>query len=143
MKKYCTTMVLLIAVLHAGAQLKPFDASLISKDLIKHAGSVKREERIELDVRSTEKAYYKVHKVITIFNQEEIDELQFECYADQFHSLEDASIRLLDADGAVIHKYSKSDLNKMAYGGGLVPDGKLYFTQLKSSSYPVTMVTDY
>ncbi len=143
MKKYCTTIALFITVLPINAQLKPFDASTVPQNLVQHAHSVKREERIELDIKSADKAYYKVHQVITVFNEAGKDELQFEWFTDQFRSLEAVSIHLLDARGATIHKYSKSDLNKMAYGEGLIPDGKVYFTALNAPSYPLTIVTDF
>ena len=141
--KYCITIALLVASFPVLAQLKPFDASTVPQNLVQHARSVKREERIMLDVRSTDKAYYKVHRVITIFNEAGKNQLRFAWFPDQFESLEDVTIHLLDARGATLHKYSKSDLNKMAYGEGLVPDGKVYFTELNAPSYPVTVVTDF
>ena len=143
MKKYCTTIALFIGAFHVNAQLKPFDASLVPQSLRQHATSVKREERLELNVKSTDKAYFKVHRAVTIFGQAGDDELDFDYYADQFHSLEEASIEVLDERGVRLHKYNKSDMGKMATGSGLVPDGKMYFIRVSAPSYPLTIVTDY
>ncbi|MEO7534182.1 MAG: DUF3857 domain-containing protein [Ferruginibacter sp.] len=143
MKTIAFTIIQLVSLLSASAQLKVFDATTIPEDLKKNSYSVKRDERIEFEVKSIGKATYKVHQVITVLNERGKDELEFHEFADQFRSLESATIQLYDAHGKSLQKYKRSDLNKQTSGEGLVPDGKVYFIQFPTNSYPVTMEIDY
>jgi len=143
MKCFFTTSIILLCTLAAAAQLKPFDVLLLSPRLKQNARTIKREEKIELDVKAPDKAYYKIHKAITVFNDAAEEELNFFVYTDQFSSLNDASVAVYDAQGNKLHKYGKNDLSKQAVGDGLVPDGKLYYLSLTAASYPATIVTDY
>ena len=98
---------------------------------------------MEFEVKSIDKATYKVHKVVTILNENGKDELVFHEFSDQFRSLESASIQLFDSKGYSLQKYKRSDLSKQIAGEGLVPDGKVYFIELPSPNYPVTIQVDY
>ena len=57
--------------------------------------------------------------------------------------MESVAIQVFDSTGKSIHKYSKSDLTKQAFGSGLVPDGKVYFINTPCPGYPVTIQIDY
>ncbi len=143
MRRSLCSAAMLCMLLQAAAQSGIYDASTIPGQLKKNANSVKREEKIELDVKATGKAFYKVHKVVTILNEAGNEDLNFYVYADQFHSLEEAFIGVYDSKGVALHKYSRSDLLKQAVGEGLVPEGKLYYLKIPVPSYPVTIATDY
>lgn len=125
------------------AQLKPFDAATIPEALKKNAYSVKREERIEFEVKAINKATYKVHRVVTVFDEKGRDELLFRSYTDQFSSLESFAIQIFDSRGASIKKYKRSDLAVQIAGEGLVPDGKVYYLDIPVQTYPVTISIDY
>ena len=143
MKKIIFTIVPLLILLSAQAQNKLYDASTIPEELKKNAYSVKREERIEFEVKAIDKAVYKVHSVITVLDENGKDELEFHEFSDPFHSLESVSIQLFDGKGASLQKYKKSDLAKQVAGSGLVPDGKVYYIQFPVASYPITMLVEY
>ncbi|CAN5375723.1 hypothetical protein BH11BAC3_BH11BAC3_39980 [soil metagenome] len=143
MKTIITTTLSILLFAGSYAQNKNFDASLIPEDLKKNAHAVKREEHIEFEVKSINKASYKVHQVITILDENGKDELEFHEFSDQFHSLESVNIQLFDSKGNSLKKYKRSDLSIQTSGEGLVPDGKVYFIQFPSGSYPVTMMVDY
>ncbi len=141
-KCYCT-IAALCTLYAVHAQPERYDASTVPEYLKKNAYSVIREEQISLDVRSTDKAYYKVHRVITILNEAGEDELIFAQFADQFFSLEDAAISVFDARGKHLHKYSKSGLSQVAFGEGLVPEGKMYYIKIPVPAFPATISIDY
>jgi len=143
MKTICTTIIFLLLLISSFAQNKIYDASTIPEELKKNAYSVVREERIAFEVKSVEKATYKVHRVVTILNENGKDELEFHEFADQFISLEAVSIQLYDGKGIAQKKYKKSDLSMQTNGEGLVPDGKVYFIKIPVSIFPVTMQVDY
>ncbi len=143
MKKMPFSIFCLFILVSGYAQNKIFDVNSIPENLKKNACSVIREERISFEVTSIDKATYKVHRVVTVLNENGKDELEFHEFSDQFQSLESASIQLFDSKGAFLHKYKKSDLSKQTAGEGLVPDGKVYFIGLPAPVYPITMLIDY
>lgn len=143
MKKICFTVFAFTAVLSSFAQNKIYDASSIPAELKKNAHSVIREEKLSFDVKSVNRATYKVHKVVTVLNENGKDELDFHEFTDKFISLESVSLQLFDSKGSIIKKYKRSDLSVQTAGEGLVPDGKVYFLQLPSPQYPVTIQIDY
>lgn len=143
MKTIITTTLFILFFAGSYAQNKNFDTSLIPEELKKNAHSVKREERIEFEVKSISKASYKVHQVVTILDENGKDELEFHEFSDQFHSLETVNIQLFDSKGISIKKYKRSDLSVQTSGEGLVPDGKVYFIQFHPTGYPVTMMVEY
>jgi len=142
MKIYCTLAFVFIMVT-LFAQPGSYDVASITEAMKKNAYSVKREERIEFEVKAMDKASYKVHKVVTVLNEAGKDELFFYEFSDKFQSLEEATIQIFDAKGKSIRKYSKSDLTKQATGEGLVPDGKVYYINTPVPGYPVTIQMDY
>lgn len=125
------------------AQSGNYDIASITEAMKKNAYSVKREERIDFEVRSIDKAYYKVHKAVTVLSEAGKDELLFYEFSDKFQSLEEVAIQTFDSKGKSIRKYSKSDLTKQATGEGLIPDAKVYYINIPASGYPVTIQIDY
>lgn len=143
MRKYVCVIIVTIICCTSSAQQHKFSVSLIPEALKKNTHSVKREERIEFNVKAIDRASYTVHRVITILDEGGKEELEFVQYADKFHSLEDASIHVLDANGVTIKKYDRSDLSRIANTSDLVPNGKFYYMTIPVSSYPVTIQMDY
>jgi transglutaminase-like putative cysteine protease len=143
MKIIALTIISLSAILFTNAQEKIYDAATISEQLKKNAYSVKREEVLEFEVKAINKASFKVHKVVTVLNENGKDELIFHEFTDKFMSLEGVSIQLFDSKGGIIRKYKRSDLSMQTAGEGLVPDGKVYFIELPAPNYPITIQTDY
>ncbi|MDO9375350.1 MAG: DUF3857 domain-containing protein [Ferruginibacter sp.] len=120
-----------------------FDVSTIPDALKKHAGSVAREERTDFEVKEPGKATMKIHKVVTVLNQNGKDELAFQAWVDKFHSLESVAIQVFDSKGEPGKKYKRSDLQSQMTGEGLVPDGKVYYLEVPTVGYPVTIQFDY
>ena len=143
MKKYLLLIPLLFVLSGMHAQNKIFDAASIPEELRKNAYSVVRDEHIEFEVKSVDKAVYKVHRVVTVLNENGKDQLQFQEYSDQFQSIESVSIQSFDSNGRNIKKYKKSDLFSQATGEGLVPDGRTYYMEIPATSYPITLQVDY
>ncbi len=134
----CLTAFVSVVFSQSIANLTP-----IPEELKKGANTVVREEVISIDIRSVHKAYYKVHEIVTILNEQGKNRLLFMEYADKFHSLEDATIHFFDASGKLIKKYIKSDLMSVYAGDGLVTDTKFYYLTIPASTFPVTVQYDY
>ena len=142
MKKYILTCLTLCCMILTSAQVSLTNSTVPVANK-KNTHSIKKEERIELDIHSAGKAFYKVHRILTILDEGGKDEINFVEFTDQFISLEDVTIQLFDQYGKSIKKYTKKDLNKQVAGEGLVPDGKVYFSRILVSGYPITIQTDY
>jgi hypothetical protein len=68
MIRVCVNIFFALVCMNSYAQ-KTYTVFSIPAELKKNAHSVKREELIEFEVRSTDKAFYTVHKVITILDE--------------------------------------------------------------------------
>ena len=143
MIRFYFTLLLMTALQDLPAQVNIFDPATIPAELKKNANSVKREERILFEVKSPDKAWYKLHKVVAVLNEAGRDELVFFEFTDKFISLEELSIEIFDGQGKSKNKYGKEDLVKETAGEGLVPEGKIYYLRIPALTFPVTIQTDY
>jgi len=125
------------------AQEGDYAAGRIPLVLKKNASVVVREESLQFEVRSKDKAVLRSHSVVTVLGESGKEALSFYQFTDKFHSLGDVSMQLFDASGKSLHKYSKSDLVSQSAGEGLVYDGKIYYISFPVSEYPVTLLVDY
>ena len=143
MKRILATIIMMVEIVVGHAQTNIYNAATIPDNLKKNAYSVKRAESIWFEVKAINKASYRVHKVVTILDENGKDELVFHEFTDKFMSLEGVAIELFDSKGTSLKKYKRSDLSVQAAGEGLVPDGKVYFIELPAPSYPITIQIDY
>lgn len=115
----------------------------ISPTLLPNANSIKREEKIEFEIKDFENARMKVHQVITVLNAGGEDELYFQNYSDEFRKLEDAEIKVYNSEGKLLNVYKRRELRSMAVGEGLVRDGQVVYFRVAAPSYPITVQYDY
>jgi hypothetical protein len=125
------------------SQVNVYDASTIPATLKENAHSVKREEKINFEVKDISNAKLSVHQVFTVLDPEADDVLFFKQITDEFTKLDDAEIRVFDADGKQVNKYKMKDMKSIGIGEGLVIDGKVYFLNVKTVTYPITIQYDY
>ena len=97
--------------------------------LKENAHSIKREEKINFDVSDIDAAKLSVHQVITVLDAQGEDELYFYEYSSAFRKLNDAEIKVYDANGKFVNKYKLKEMHAESMGEGLVEDGKIYFYQ--------------
>ena len=125
------------------AQVNVLDANTIPVGLKENAHSIIRESNTTFEVRSVNEARLTVHKVITAFDVAGEGELFFMEYGDKFQSLEEAEIKVYNANGLLQKKYKKRELHSEAITSELVADGKIYYLKVSSPSFPVTVEYDY
>ena len=116
-----------------------YRASDIKEELTKNANTVKRFEKVEIEISGPDKVLLHSHEVITILNEKGKSELDFYVYTSKSHALDDAEIKLYDKNGVQLEKYKKKDFSSQAAGSGLVEDGTIYFINLSTGSFPVTI----
>jgi hypothetical protein len=133
-------LVLFQLIIHA--QL-PFDTALISAVLKDGAHSVIRENITAVDILAPDKAVYRTKQAVTILDDKASGELSFYAETNKYYQLEQVDIRVFDAKGNQLKKYTKKDLMSQATNDAFVEDGKAYFLRIiPPVSYPLTVETD-
>lgn len=143
MKKLSVFIIANIIAIAAFSQVNVLDASTIPASLKENAHSVKREEKIDFEVYDIDAAKLTVHQVYTVLDAQGEDALFFAEPSDEFQKLEDAEIKVYDANGKFVNKYKLKEMHAEAVGEGLVEDGKVYFFRVAAPSYPITVQYDY
>ena len=143
MKKIITVFILSCIAPLCFSQVNIYDASTLPDSLRKNAHSVKREEKIQFEVKDIDHGRLSVHQVFTVLDGEGESVLYFVQWSDEFRKLDDAEIKVFDAHGNPVNKYKMREMNSQATGDGLVVDGKVYYFRVAAPSYPVTVQYDY
>jgi hypothetical protein len=143
MKSILISFFFFFFIIHCFSQINILDASTLDAKIMENAHSVKREEKIDFDVKDIDEAFLHVTQVFTVLDAEGEDALYFIMRSDNFRKLTDAEIKVYDAKGKPVNKYKMKELNSRATGDGLVPDGKVYYFQVAAPSYPITVEYDY
>src|SRR5665647_2784041 len=100
------------------SQINILDASTLAAALKENAHSVKREEKINFEVKDIDAAKLSVHQVYTVLDAEGEDVLYFTQYSDEFRKLEDAEIKVFDAAGKTVNKSRTTHLYSQATSDG-------------------------
>ena len=143
MKKILIATIANLITLTAICQSNILDASTLSIALKENAHSVKREEKINFEIKDIDQAKLTVHQVYTVLDAEGEDALFFNEYSTSFQKLIDAEIKVYDAKGNFVNKYKMKEMHAQNIGEGLVEDVKIYYFRVAAPSYPVTVQYDY
>ena len=143
MKKTSTLILLLIFFLGSNAEKNIYSALTIPDSLKKDADVVIREENIKLNIKDKNSASYQVQQVITVLNEQGKKFLSFVQFADKFHTLDDAEIKVYDLLGNKKQAYTKKEMASLNYGEGLVPEGKITYFNVNAAAYPITVEFTY
>lgn len=125
------------------AQTISYDVASIPEALKKGADVVKRYENSVFTIVDIDKASLSVHEVLTVMNNQGEDALAFSEYTSRLTSLNDAEIRVYDANGKQINRYKQKEMNTSATGEGLIEDGSVTYLKVPASSYPITVEYKY
>jgi len=125
------------------AQLISYNLSAVPETVKKNASVVKQFEEYVFTVDDIDKASLSVHTISTVVNEDGKDALDFHVYTSKFISLDDAEIKVYDANGKQTAKYKKKEMITQAMGEGLIDDGYYTFYTVTTSNYPVTIELEY
>ena len=143
MNKLNTTLFFILLGFCSHAQLNIYSALTIPDSLKKNADVVIREESIKLSIKDKNTAWYDVHRVFTVLNENAKAYLYFIQYSDKFHVLDEAEIKVYDLLGNRKNTWSRKEMNSGKYGDELVPEGKYTFFDVNAPSYPITVEFNY
>jgi hypothetical protein len=126
------------------AQTSPdYDAALIPDSLKTNAHVVLRESEENFTVFSPSKATNKVHKVVTVLDEQGKSELMFYVWSFSFVKLDDASINVYDAKGTPIQHIKERQMTEEGYGEGLIDDAQVTYFSVAAPAYPITLEINY
>jgi hypothetical protein len=134
-----TGMVLVSTMLNA-----QYKVSDIPAELKKNAKAVIRESSIAFHILSPGQAQEKVHKVITVLNENGMDMAQFMVDYSSFSKISGMKITLFDENGAKIKKVKNPEiLDILAFDNSSVMDVRYKFYDPKTSRMPFTIEYEY
>ena len=145
MKRHIILTVIAFIVLHAPAQAQVWAYSLNAvPEAIKNKASVITHlEDIKVNVESSDKLVLNVHRIFTVVNEDGKHALMFNEYISKYVSLEDAEIKVYDANGKLVDKYKQKEMSTTATGEGLIEDGYVTYALIRTATYPVTLDIKY
>ena len=77
---------------------------------------------IVMDIESSDKVNYSVHKIFTVVNAEGRSALFFSLHSNKSSTLDEAEVKVYDVAGKQIARYKKKDMSTVAFGDGLIDD---------------------
>ncbi|GAA4737759.1 DUF3857 domain-containing protein [Flavisolibacter ginsenosidimutans] len=117
----------------------------IPEELKKDADAVYKLDEAVLTVLSPSEYTLKVHKVMTLLNADAAYLLHHRFTVDKLFKVEDIEIKVLDAFGQLVKKYTKKDFETVAAYDGmtLVTDDKVMKLYTPAPAYPCTLDVQY
>jgi hypothetical protein len=122
-----------------------FVASSIPDSLKTDANSVVRYAYENDLVTGPGKMTKKIHTIVAVLNEKADDEGIMELYYDKYISYSDIIMRIYDANGNLLKKYHKSDMQDFAAlsNSDLVLDGRYLALKHTIAAYPTTIEIEY
>lgn len=109
-------------------------------DIYRNANSIVQDATTEIVCESATSALQKESYTVTILNERGRDAAHFILYLnDKLSSLRKFSGEITDANGKVIRKIKKSDLQMSEYSSGLASDDYSYMYECNLPRYPLTV----
>ncbi|OQP40882.1 hypothetical protein A4H97_14835 [Niastella yeongjuensis] len=144
MKTCISIIAIIFAAITLQAQVSQYALLSIPETIKKDAGIVKRLEEITFEVTDIDRSFMSVHQVITVMNEKGKSALHFAEYTDKFHILEDAEVKVFDANGRQTNRFRQKDMiTRAGYSDNLIDDNKITYIEFSSTSYPVTFEVTY
>lgn len=150
MKRYTFVLSLLLLATSIHAQEWPkgidpkFPAATINPLLALEADAVIRLDQDEFDIASIKKATHRVRQVTTILSADGRDEGRLQIHYSKLISLRKVEGRIRDAEGNVIRKLKKEDMQDYsATWGTLYRDSRVRIAELYHHTYPYTVEFEY
>jgi hypothetical protein len=120
-----------------------YSLSSVPLPVKENASTVTHEEDIVFEVTDIDKATLTVHKIFSVLSKDGMEALVFNQYNNKIVQVDEAEIKVYDANGKVQDKFKKKDMFTTAVGEGLVEEGSVTFFQVKPTTYPITVEFNY
>jgi len=120
-----------------------YSLSNVPEAVKNNADVVVHRESTDVDIQGVEKFTIKVDRIFSVVNEDAKADLVFRQYSSKNISLEDAEIKVYDANGKQTARYKKKEMSTSAIGEGLIEDGYVTYYYVTASSYPITLEFKY
>jgi hypothetical protein len=143
MTRTISLLFFILLYVSARGQSWPYSLAAVPEAIKNKASIIMHLEDITVEVESIDKITVSVHKIFTVTDEDGKDALMFNEYISKYVSLEDAEIKVYDANGKQTEKFKQKEMSTVAIGDGLVEDGYVTYARITTSSYPVTLDIKY
>ncbi|MFM2358129.1 MAG: hypothetical protein RLY16_121 [Bacteroidota bacterium] len=127
----------------AKAQSPMEQLAIIPDSIKKEVAAVVMKDDLVVTIVGLEKTTIQVHQESVILNEKAKHLLSFQHLTSKYILLDDFEIRFVDANGKLIQRVKKKDLQQTAAGGELVEDDVLNYYEFVPTSYPISAIVDY
>ena len=143
MKRIIILLSFTLLYISAHAQTWPYSLAAVPEAVKNKASVIIHLEDIQVEVESIDKITVSVHRIFTVTNDDGKDALMFNEHISKYVSLEDAEIKVYDANGKQTERYKQKEMSTVAVGDGLIEDGYVTYARITTSNYPVTLDIKY
>lgn len=139
MRRCILTGLLFVAGGSAVGTAQEYAVGTLADSLRRNAHAVVRLHETDYRYLSPASATARHEIVVTVLDRRGADHAELICYTDMFTSLKSFSGEICDADGRVIRKLGKGDLNYTEYSHHLADDAACYWLEPPLSVFPCTV----
>lgn len=127
------------------AKADQFSINTIPPELLRDANMIIRQADVAFTITGSDEAIYSVKVAYTILNENAKDYASRYIYYDQYRRVSAFSGAVYDAQGKLIRKLRKSDIQDQSAVSGfsLYEDSRVRFADLSTSRYPYTVAFEY
>ncbi|MDF2381078.1 DUF3857 and transglutaminase domain-containing protein [Nostoc ellipsosporum NOK] len=138
------TILAFVFALHAKAQ-QPFSITNVPATLVKNAYVIKRLDDQQFILQKDGEAVIRIHYAYTILHENGDDYAEFAEYYNKFRDIRSVEGTLYDAQGNVIRKMKKKDLQDLSAVNdiNLIDDNRMKRFQFYHRVYPYTVEYEY
>jgi hypothetical protein len=143
MRKYVVITCFLLIGSCTQGQPPSLNVSSLPANLKQNANAIVRYETNDLTIENISRATLKVHRIVTVLNEKGKMELLFNQYTTRYITLKNAEVKVYDAEGKLLSRHKKKEMQTVAIGEGLVEDGSVTYFRVLNAGYPVTIESEY
>jgi len=139
-------LMLIVHSLYTGAEATPaYDVRTISAELSQNAHAVVRLDEQVFTLESHKSARLRVHRAVTVLNQQGEDLAQFYLHYDPQIKVKELAYTVYDARGKVIKKVKSKEIEdrSMLNASSLYDDNRIKYYQYHTTQYPYTLEYEY
>lgn len=144
MRTYLVSLALLLSITVHSKDDPKYPVSGIPENLKAGMYAVIREDFYRFEILAINKSRYRVHKAITILNQNGRNFATEAVFYDKLEKIQSISGIAYDSNGEVIKKLKSNEIvDRSAYDGSLFTDNRYKLMDLTQGAYPYTVEFDY
>ncbi|TRZ44380.1 DUF3857 domain-containing protein [Robertkochia solimangrovi] len=148
MKNFTSSVMILFIAMSSvlyGQEKSVYQSLSMNAELIKNSNALVRYEKMEVDMKSIRDMEMKQVRVITVLNEEGLDDLKPYVHYNNGIKVKDIQMLIFDRTGEEVNKFKKKDFKDVSAvsGGTLYSDSRVLYLDYTPVSYPFTVEFSY